>query len=86
MKIELSKIAQDLEQGTITEIEARTLLLVLLGVSVSFDSFEYDMFDNSVKNILCDKYKWIMGSMENYQIDLIGDVIKSTIDKLSNEH
>ena len=35
MKTELSKIAQDLEQGTITDSEARTLLLVLLGVSNS---------------------------------------------------
>ena len=33
MKTELSKIAQDLEQGAITENEARTLLLGLLGVS-----------------------------------------------------
>ena len=35
MKTELSKITQDLEQGTINENEARTLLLGLLGVSVS---------------------------------------------------
>ena len=35
MKKELSKIAQDLEQGTIDETEARTLLLVLFGVSGS---------------------------------------------------
>jgi predicted nucleic-acid-binding Zn-ribbon protein len=35
MKTELSKIAQDLEQGTITENEAQTLLLGLLGVSGS---------------------------------------------------
>ena len=35
MKTELSKIAQDLEQGTITDSEAQTLLLVLLGVSNS---------------------------------------------------
>ena len=35
MKTELSKIAQDLEQGTITDKEARTLLLGLLGVSES---------------------------------------------------
>ena len=35
MKTELSKISQDLEQGTINENEARTLLLGLLGVSVS---------------------------------------------------
>ena len=33
MKKELSKIAQDLEQGTITENKARTILLGLLGVS-----------------------------------------------------
>ena len=32
MKTELSKIAQDLEQGVITDKEARTLLLGLLGV------------------------------------------------------
>ena len=35
MKTELSKIAQDLSQGTVTENEARSLLLGLLGVSVS---------------------------------------------------
>jgi hypothetical protein len=35
MKTELSKISQDLEQGTITENEARTLLLGLLIVSES---------------------------------------------------
>lgn len=35
MKTELLKIAQDLEQDTITENEARTLLLGLLGVSGS---------------------------------------------------
>lgn len=36
MKKELSKIAQDLEQGSITETEARTLLLGLLGVRKRF--------------------------------------------------
>jgi len=35
MKTELRKIAQDLEQGSITENEARTLLLGLLIVSES---------------------------------------------------
>ena len=35
MKKELSKISQDLEQGAITEREARTLLLGLLIVSES---------------------------------------------------
>ena len=33
MKAELSKITKDLEQGTITDQEARKLLLGLLGVS-----------------------------------------------------
>lgn len=33
MKKELLKIAQDLEQGTINDKEARSLLLCLLGVS-----------------------------------------------------
>jgi len=36
MKTELTKIAQDLEQGTITDNEARTLLLGLLSVSKRF--------------------------------------------------
>lgn len=36
MKTELSKIAQDLEKGTITENEAHALLLGLLGVSNSW--------------------------------------------------
>ena len=35
MKTELSKIAQDLEQGRIDETEAQDLLLGLLGVSKS---------------------------------------------------
>jgi hypothetical protein len=35
MKTEISKIAKDLEQGTIADNEARTLLLGLLGVSES---------------------------------------------------
>lgn len=36
MKNEIIKIAKDLEQGTITDKEARTLLLGLFGVSGSF--------------------------------------------------
>jgi len=35
MKTELTKIAKELEQGTITENEAQALLLGLLGVSKS---------------------------------------------------
>ena len=49
MKIELSKIAQDLEQGTITETEARTLLLGLLGVSGCFSSGESEDLEDAMK-------------------------------------
>ena len=44
MKTELSKIAQDLEQGTITDKEARKLLFGLLGVGGSALQFTDDMF------------------------------------------
>lgn len=37
MKTELSKIAKDLKQGSITENEARTHLLGLLGFSKRFE-------------------------------------------------
>lgn len=38
MKQQILKVAQDLEQGTITDIEAQKLLLCLFGVSGSFIS------------------------------------------------
>lgn len=44
MKTKLSKIAQDLEQGTITDQESRKLLLGLLGVGGSALQFTDDMF------------------------------------------
>ena len=44
MKTELLKIAQDLEQGTITDKEARKLLLGLLGVGGSALQFTDDIF------------------------------------------
>jgi len=40
MKTQLSKIAQDLEQGVITDDKARTLLLGLLNVVESAFSFD----------------------------------------------
>jgi hypothetical protein len=72
MKTELSKIAQDLEQGTITENEARTLLLGLLGVGGSASQFEEDTFklinayvnEGLSKPDLVRKMKWITGSCE----------------------
>ena len=42
MKDKIIKIAQDLEQGTITETEARTLLLGLFGVSGSFTAYDME--------------------------------------------
>lgn len=61
MKVELSKIAQDLEQGTITEHEAQPLLLGLLGVSKRFSFVELNnilrkpklaLIRKNLKNIL----------------------------------
>lgn len=46
MKTELSKIAQDLEQGRIDETEAQDLLLVLLGVSKRFS------LDDAISDII----------------------------------
>jgi hypothetical protein len=43
MKTELLKIAQDLEQGSITENEAQTLLLGLLGISHSYYQVVHDV-------------------------------------------
>lgn len=55
MKTELSKIAQDLEQGTITEDKARNLLLGLLGVSkrlsIKLEDWHYQCGDGC-----CDMY------------------------------
>lgn len=72
MKTELSKIVQDLEQGTITNKEARTLLLGLLGVGGSASQFEEDTFklinayvkEGLSKPDLVRKMKWITGSCE----------------------
>ena len=72
MKTELSKIAQDLEQGTITDKEARTLLLGLLSVGGSASQFEEDTFklinayvnEGLSKPDLVRKMKWITGSCE----------------------
>ena len=72
MKTELLKIAQDLEQGTITDKEARKLLLGLLGVGGSASQFEEDTFklinayvnEGLSKPDLVRKMKWITGSCE----------------------
>lgn len=42
MKDKIIKIAQDLEQGTITETEAQNLLLGLFGVSGSFTAYDME--------------------------------------------
>ena len=54
MKTELSKIAQDLEEGSISEDKARNLLLGLLGVSNSWLSpieSERNWQENHIKKI-----------------------------------
>jgi hypothetical protein len=70
MKTELSKIAQDLEQGTITDQEARKLLLGLLGVGGSALQFTDDVFklinayakNGLSKPDLVSAMEWITGS------------------------
>ena len=61
MKTELSKIAQDLEKGTITEKEAQTLLLGLFSVTKRFSLIELEnvlikpklaLISTDLKNIL----------------------------------
>ena len=72
MKTELSKIAQDLEQGRIDETEAQDLLLGLLSVGGSASQFEEDTFklinayvnEGLSKPDLVRKMKWITGSCE----------------------
>jgi len=62
----------DLEQGTITDKEARTLLLDLLSVGGSASQFEEDTFklinayvnEGLSKPDLVRKMKWITGSCE----------------------
>lgn len=49
MKTELLKIAQDLEQGTITENEARILLLGLLGVRFSLPDSEKKIYCEAIE-------------------------------------
>jgi hypothetical protein len=70
MKTELSKITQDLEQGTITDQEARKLLLGLLSVGGSASQFEEDTFklinayvnEGLSKPDLVSAMEWITGS------------------------
>ena len=70
MKTELSKIAQDLEQGAITEQEARKLLLGLLGVGGSALQFIDDIFklinaytkNGLTKPDLVSAMEWMTGS------------------------
>ena len=49
MKTEISKISKDLEQGTITENEALTLLLGLLGVRFSLPDSEKKKYCDAIE-------------------------------------
>ena len=84
MKLELSKIAQDLEEGIISEAKARNLLLVLLGVSNSWLSpieSERNWQENHIKKIwegypnICPNWQILNGlirfSCENLEIEVV---------------
>ena len=54
MKEQILKIAQDLEQGTITETEAQNLLLGLFGVSVQCEHpYNSVMKGNDIRPTQC---------------------------------
>jgi len=63
MKTELSKIAQDLEQGTITDNKARKLLLDLLGVSGSLP----DTMGDKIRKYINPTYHFIDWLIDNGQ-------------------
>ena len=79
MKTELSKIAQDLKQGTITDKEARTLLLGLLSVSESTLPTEKEVVDVILNDV------WIRGiDLEDYrhEFEAPRSLIKKKLDEL----
>jgi len=57
MKYSIIKVAQDLEQGTITEDKARSLLLDLFGVSGSLQPLTIDNVNKMLKKV--SKETWI---------------------------
>ena len=57
MKQYIIKVAQDLEQGTITEDKARSLLLDLFGVSGSLQPLTIDNVNEMLKKV--SKETWI---------------------------
>lgn len=85
MKTELSKIAQDLEQGTITDNEARTFLFGLLGVSFSLPIERFDAEDwlGEKKDIWNHPIITDRNGLESYEVaDLMAEFANSVI---SNE-
>jgi hypothetical protein len=66
MKKQILKVAKDLEQGTITEDKARSLLLLLLGVNGSLQPLTIQKVDEMLKDISLEafincggnKYEW----------------------------
>ena len=67
MKEQILKVAQDLEKGTITEDKARSLLLLLFGVSGSLHPLTPQKVDKMIKDISLEtfiacggnKHEWI---------------------------
>ena len=69
MKTELSKIAQDLEYGVITDKGARALLLCLLGVSDCIPIFQYNAAVEAHKNTL-DLLEIVQNDKKELKLDL----------------
>jgi hypothetical protein len=64
MKQYIIKVAQDLEQGTITEDKARSLLLNLFGVSDSLQPLTIDNVNKMLKKV--SKETWIAVQGDEY--------------------
>lgn len=82
MKTKLSKIAQDLKQGTITDNEARTFLLGLLGVSFSLPIERFDAEDwlGEKKDIWNHPIITDRNGLESYEVaDLMAEFANSVI-------
>jgi hypothetical protein len=67
MKEYIVKVAQDLEQGTITEDKARSLLLGLLGVSGSLQPLTLNKVDKMVKEISLETFIACGGNKDEWK-------------------
>jgi len=82
MKEQILKVAQDLEKGTITDIEARNLLLGLFGVSGSFILGELEwLAENACMDFLGTGSNWRAAEKEEKEwwskFNNLMDVVKN---------